>query len=105
MVVLANLEPATLRGIESRGMLVAGEDDSSVGLLSPLETAPVGAQVLGTKDAQALPFAEFQKYKFLVSPDATALFLGVDRETRVTLSVEGKPVRVDMGLKEGTWVH
>jgi len=105
VALLANLEPAKLRGIESRGMLLAGESESTVGLLVPPDSASIGAQILGTKGAPTLPFAEFQKYKLQVGPDETVLFLGRDGEKRTTLAVDGSPVRVDKGLKEGTWVH
>jgi methionyl-tRNA synthetase len=105
VAVLANLEPAKLRGVESRGMLLAGEDDSTVGLLIPPESAPVGAPILGVKGAPTLPFSEFQEYKFQVGPDDTVLFQGREGEVRVTLAVEGKTLKVDKGLKEGTWIH
>jgi len=105
VVVLANLEPANLRGIESRGMLLAGEDEATVGLLIPPEDAPLGSQIFGAKGASTLPFSDFQKYKFQVGPEGTVVFRGLGGEVQVTLSVDGKPVRVDKGLKEGTWVH
>ena len=105
VVVLANLEPANLRGIESRGMLLAGEDEATVGLLIPPEDVPLGSQIFGAKGASTLPFSDFQKYKFQVGPEGTVVFRGLGGEVQVTLSVDGKPVRVDKGLKEGTWVH
>ena len=41
VVVLANLEPVTLMGVESKGMLLAAEDKSGVHVLAPdAETAP-----------------------------------------------------------------
>ena len=41
VVLLANLEPVTLMGVESRGMLLAAEDKSGVYVLAPdAETAP-----------------------------------------------------------------
>jgi methionyl-tRNA synthetase len=105
VVVLANLESAKLRGIESRGMLLAGEDAKDVGLVVPPESAAVGTQIFGTKGAPVLPFSEFQKYKLQVGDGGTVLFLGRDGETRVTLAANGAPLRVDKGLKAGTWVH
>jgi methionyl-tRNA synthetase len=105
VAVLANLEPAKLRGIESRGMLLAGEDDKDVGLVMPPESAPLGTQILGTKGAPVLPFSEFQKYKLQVGDGGTVWFLGTSGETRVTLAAGGEPLRVDKGLKPGTWVH
>src|SRR5437773_663936 len=77
VVVLANLEPANLRGIESRGMLLAGEDEATVGLLIPPEDAPLGSQIFGAKGASTLPFSDFQKYKFQVGPEGTAVFRGL----------------------------
>ena len=105
VVVLGNLEPAKLRGIESRGMLLAGEDEKDVGLVLPPESAAVGSQVFGTKGAPVLPFSEFQKYKLQVGDGGTVLFLGRDGEPRLTLVANGEPLRVDKGLKAGTWVH
>src|SRR3989454_553834 len=105
IVVLVNLEPAKLRGIESRGMLFAAEDKAEVGLVLPPDAAPVGAQVLGVRGAPVLPFSEFQKYKLQVGPDGTILFLGREGETRIRLAVDGTPLKVDKGMKEGTWVH
>ena len=105
IVLLANLEPAKLRGVESRGMLLAGEDDEEVGLVLPAEGAQVGSQVFGVRGAPVLPFPEFQKYKFQVGAGGTVVFLGRDGRSRVTLAVDGAPVTVDKRMKEGTWVH
>ncbi|HKW42897.1 MAG TPA: methionine--tRNA ligase [Thermoplasmata archaeon] len=105
IVVLANLEPAKLRGVQSQGMLLAGEDEKDVGLVLPPDDAPVGAMVLGTKEASVLPFSEFRKYKLQVGDGGTVLFLGHDGEVRMPMKVGEKPLRVDKGLKDGTWVH
>src|SRR3989449_643969 len=105
IAVLANLEPAKLRGVESRGMLLAGEDPKDVGLVLPPEDAEVGDQILGSKGARVLPFSEFERYKLQVGPGGTVLFLGRDGETRMTLAVDGAPLTVDKGMKEGTRVH
>ena len=41
IVVVANLKPAKLRGVESRGMILAASDDSGVHVLAPdAPTAP-----------------------------------------------------------------
>ena len=105
IAVLVNLEPAKLRGVESHGMLLAGEDEKDVGLVLPPETAPTGTQILGAKGAPMLPFSEFQKYKLQVGENGSVLFRGRDGEKRVVLAAGGTPLRVDKGLKEGTWVH
>ena len=45
IVVVANLEPATIRGVESQGMLLAATGDGVLALLSPDSEVPDGARV------------------------------------------------------------
>ena len=45
VVVVANLAPATLMGIESNGMVLAGSDGEVLALLSPDRDLPPGAPV------------------------------------------------------------
>jgi len=45
VVVVVNLEPAVLRGIESQGMLLAVDDGESVVLISPVKEVRTGAKV------------------------------------------------------------
>lgn len=47
IAVLANLEPRTLKGVESRGMLLAAslDDKSALGLLVLDKDLPVGAKI------------------------------------------------------------
>ncbi|MFC1584954.1 methionine--tRNA ligase [Fibrobacterota bacterium] len=45
IVVVANLEPAKLMGLESRGMLLAAQSGDGLFLISPDEGAPAGAEV------------------------------------------------------------
>ena len=48
IVVITNLEPATIRGVRSEGMLLAGSipgDDTTVALLTPEKPLPNGAKV------------------------------------------------------------
>ncbi|MFP4608080.1 MAG: methionine--tRNA ligase [Candidatus Aenigmatarchaeota archaeon] len=63
IVVLANLEPATLRGIKSEGMMLAAEDEENdvVSLLQP--NGKVGDNLKGTEyGAETLSFNDFQDY-------------------------------------------
>src|SRR5207244_12301486 len=73
VALLANLEAAKLRGVESRGMLLAAEDQATVGLMIPPEDAAIGSQILGVKGAPALPFSDFQEFKFQVGPGGTEI--------------------------------
>ncbi len=45
IIVIANLEPATLRGVESQGMLLAACTDASVVFLTPEKEIANGARV------------------------------------------------------------
>jgi len=45
IVVLTNLEPRTLRGVESQGMLLAAQSEDTVSVLSPDREMPAGSKV------------------------------------------------------------
>ena len=45
IVIVANLEPAPLRGVESQGMLLAAESGDHVTILVPDEDLPPGATI------------------------------------------------------------
>jgi methionine--tRNA ligase beta chain len=45
VVVVDNLDPAVLRGVESQGMLLAASDDSGVVIVSPQRNVKLGSTV------------------------------------------------------------
>ncbi|HEX9880785.1 MAG TPA: methionine--tRNA ligase subunit beta [Candidatus Binatia bacterium] len=45
IVVVANLEPAKLRGVESQGMLLAAVDDGGIVILTPEKRVKTGSRV------------------------------------------------------------
>ncbi len=45
IVVVANLKPAKLRGVESQGMLLAASDESTISILTPLKDVAIGSKV------------------------------------------------------------
>lgn len=45
IVVVANLKPAKLRGIESCGMLLAASDENTISILTPLKDVALGSKV------------------------------------------------------------
>ncbi len=45
IVILANLEPRTLRGVESQGMLLAAQSEDTISVLSPDREMPPGSKV------------------------------------------------------------
>jgi methionyl-tRNA synthetase len=101
---LANLQPAKLRGIESNGMLLAGEDERDVGLVLPGEGATVGVQVLGKKGAPRISFDDFRKLRLLVDEGGKVFFLGTGT-ARVPLKAGESFLRVDKGIRDGSPVH
>lgn len=45
IVVVSNLEPATIRGEESEGMLLAADDDTGISLLQPDRAVKNGTKI------------------------------------------------------------
>lgn len=45
IIVVANLEPKVLRGLESQGMLLAAEANGKISLLIPDQKVPPGAKI------------------------------------------------------------
>ena len=85
-----NLKPAKLRGIESRGMLLAAEDKSGiVSLLSPFSEEDVGTRVTGReadpdKIKKQISFSDFQKITLKVGT--------ITQDEKVDLGSETKGV-------------
>lgn len=63
LVIVTNLEPATLRGVKSEGMLLAAEAGDKLALLTPEKDLPAGTQVSSGLEVgqKLLSFKEFQK--------------------------------------------
>lgn len=100
IVVVANMKPATIRGVRSQGMLLAA-DDGSPALLSP--QGEVGEAVafegLAPQPVDSVDIQTFEK-----------MGLTVDREGRVSwqgrvLVDSGGPIGPDRRVEEGTPVH
>ena len=45
VVLVDNLEPAVLRGVESQGMILAASDESGIAVVSPLRKMKLGSVV------------------------------------------------------------
>jgi methionyl-tRNA synthetase len=109
IAVLCNLKPAKLRGVESRGMLLAAESDGVVGVLYS-ETAEPGDVVTGSKGASEISFDEFQKFRLeVVKPEkaagAKSACLMLEDGKNITLMAKGKPLLVDKDVKEGSRIR
>lgn len=78
LVIVTNLEPATIRGVKSEGMLLAAEEGSKLALLTPEKDLPAGTQISsGMEPGQKqVNFKEFQKLEIragLVSVEGLTL--------------------------------
>ena len=105
LVILCNLQPAKLRGVESNGMLMAAEDKEVVSVLLAAGSAP-GTQVLGSKGLPVISFEDFKKLKIVVAEGEegkkTAVVL--DKERTVPLKAEGRPVTLHRDVPAGSQV-
>ena len=63
LVIVTNLEPATIRGVKSEGMLLAAEEGKQLALLTPEKDLKAGTQIAsGMEPGQKIvSFKEFQK--------------------------------------------
>ncbi len=97
VVVVANLEPAKLRGITSEAMVLAAEDDDKISLV--IAEAEPGEQVEGTsKGRSQISFKEFQEYDLQVVMNEEDKLVGKDTFDAVD---EPLPDRKTVALVEG----
>lgn len=104
IALLANLQAAKLRGVDSDGMLLAGEDAKDVGLVLPGDDARVGTQILGRRGAPRISFDEFKKLRLVVDEGGKVFFLGTG-SVRIPLKIGEAFARVDKGIGDGSPVH
>jgi methionyl-tRNA synthetase len=79
IVIVANLKPAKIRGITSKGMLLAAEDGNVVSLLNPGDANPGSEVVINgiKKDpANVLEFDDFKKVNMTVDENQKAIYNG-----------------------------
>ena len=90
IVAVLNLKKADIRGMESQGMVLTGEQGKDLGLLSPKKSEP-GEQVLVdgfNADRKEIDIEEFSKLILLVK-DGKATFEGIPLKTsKETIEVE-----------------
>ncbi|MEE9151371.1 MAG: methionine--tRNA ligase [Thermoplasmata archaeon] len=88
IVVVMNLKPAKLRGVESRGMLLAAEDEKgTVSLLAPLADEDLGVRVIGREAEigvvkKQISFSDFQKIDLRVGTVTEDEKTNLGKETR-----------------------
>jgi methionyl-tRNA synthetase len=93
LVIVTNLEPATIRGVRSEGMLLAAEEGKQLALLTPEKDLPAGALVnSGMEPGQKiLSFKEFQKLELRVG--------AVPPGQQNTIDLGPRKVRTDSSLE------
>jgi methionyl-tRNA synthetase len=91
IVVVMNLKPAKLRGVESKGMLLAAEDTKGVvSLLAPLSDEDLGIRVTGRdceigKAKKQISFSDFQNILLTVGTVTENEKTDMGKETRDVL--------------------
>jgi len=105
LVIVTNLEPATLRGVKSEGMLLAAEEGGKLALVTPEKDVPAGTPVSSgfASSKKLISFKEFQKLELrsglLVGGEQPVLDLG-SRKLPCTVP-KGEPGRMYAAFVQG----
>ena len=103
IIIVSNLEPATIRGIKSAGMLLAASDkQGTVSLLNPLDAKP--GSIITIKDiphmpVKVLPFDDFLEVKLTVDNEQKVIY-----EQKKLVSEAGE-VTTDKPVEEHAEIH
>ncbi len=97
IVVITNLQPATIRGVKSTAMLLAATDsDGVVSLLDP-QDASAGEQVVAEgvspNTDEVLSFDDFQQITMKIDSNGKAVYDGKTLKTESTIVNTDKPVK------------
>ena len=103
IVIVANLKPAKIRGIESKGMLLAAEDNTGiVSLLDPGNANP-GSEVfiegIPREPAGVLEFDEFKKINMTVGEKQEAVYEGKNLMSKKGRVISDKEVKKGAEVK------
>ena len=97
IVVITNLQPATIRGVKSTAMLLAATDsDGMVSLLDPQDASPgnqVTAEGVSPNPEEVLSFDDFQQITMNINDDGNAVYNGKTLKTESTIVNTDKPVK------------
>ncbi len=103
IVIVANLEPATIRGVKSNGMLLAAEDSKGVvSLLDPGSAKPgtiVGVKGIHQNPAKILPFDTFKKVEFHINDEKQVIYQQKILQTDQGPVCTDKPVEKNARVK------
>ncbi|HER45491.1 MAG TPA: methionine--tRNA ligase [Thermoplasmatales archaeon] len=102
IVMVTNLKPAVIRGVESKGMLLAATDTNHiVSLLDPKDSSPgaeVGVDGIAHEPAPVLEFEAFTQAPMTIDAKGTVVYNGKQ------LKIKHMVVTTDRAVKEGAKV-
>jgi len=103
IVVVTNLKPAKIRGVESKGMLLAAEDSvESCSLLNPQNATP-GSEVvvdgIPREPVSQLEFEEFKAAKMVIGDKQEALYEGKPLKTKNDKVISDKKVKIGTTIR------
>ena len=97
IVMVTNLKPALIRGIESKGMLLAATDATNiVSLLDPKDSSPgteVGVEGIAREPVSVLEFDAFKKAPMVVDQKGNIVYNGKPLKTKGTIIVTDRKVK------------
>jgi methionyl-tRNA synthetase len=97
IVLVVNLKPAKIRGIESKGMLLAAEDEQGVvSLLEPQEASPgseVSVEDLPREPVPVLEFEDFKQVTMIINEKQQATYNGKPLKTKKNIVVADRKVQ------------
>jgi methionyl-tRNA synthetase len=97
IVMVTNLKPAVIRGVESKGMLLAATDDNNiVSLLDPKDGSPgaeVGVEGIAREPASVLEFDAFKLAPMTVDSKGNVVYNGKPLKTKNTIVVTDRKVK------------
>jgi methionyl-tRNA synthetase len=97
IIIVSNLKPAKLRGIESKGMLLAATDDLGMcSLLNPKDATPgseISVEGIPREPAAMLEFDDCKKAIMIVEDDQKAMYNGKPLKSKNDVVIADKKVK------------
>jgi methionyl-tRNA synthetase len=102
IVIVVNLKPAKIRGIESKGMLLAAEENEKVvSLLDPKNASP-GAEIfvegLPRVPASVVEFDDFKQISLTIGDGLKATYNGKPLKSKTDTVVSHKTVKIGSAI-------
>jgi methionine--tRNA ligase beta chain len=101
IIIVANLEPAKIRGVKSAGMLLAAESNDTVTLLDPGSAKPgsiVKIDGIPHMPEKVLPFDQFLEVKLTTDEEGKVIYQSHRLQTETGLVTTDQPVEKGAGI-------